>query len=206
MGTALSVALILAVSVLRVKGTDANGLVMALRVTARWSFLLFWLAYVGSALSALFGSPFAALNGRGRTFGLAYAAAQTVHIGLVIRLSQILGHAPLGGKLLVFFLVGIAWTYLLAALSFGHLAEALGRRVWWTLRILGMNYILLAFAYDFVPAVSHPWSGQYKIGQLIMYLPFAVGCVSAPVLVLAAEGRRRLWPQYGHAELRPVAN
>jgi hypothetical protein len=37
---------------------------MALRATARWSFLLFWLASAGSALATLFGSRFQALAHR----------------------------------------------------------------------------------------------------------------------------------------------
>jgi hypothetical protein len=57
---------------------------VALRMTARWSFLLFWVAYAGGALATLFGPALAPLSGRGREFGLAFAAAHLVHIGLVI--------------------------------------------------------------------------------------------------------------------------
>src|SRR5450755_3615439 len=60
------VGLALAIPVLIINGAYAKSLVMAIRLTARWAFLLFWLAYTGGAVSALFGSTFGALAGRGR--------------------------------------------------------------------------------------------------------------------------------------------
>src|SRR5262249_46396343 len=57
---------------------------VALRVTARWSFFLFWLAYAGGALATLWGQPFTGLARHGREFGLAFASAQLVHVGLIL--------------------------------------------------------------------------------------------------------------------------
>src|SRR5580700_5225916 len=54
---------------------------MALRATARWSFVLFWLASAGGALASLFGSAFQPLARRGRDLGLAFASAHLVHVG-----------------------------------------------------------------------------------------------------------------------------
>ena len=152
MVVASGVAFGLAAVALALKGTSSAGLIMALRVTARWSFLLFWFAYVGRAMSEVFGRAFAPIGGRGREFGLSYAAAQLIHLGLVVWLFQISSSPPLAGRLLEFFVIGIVWTYLLAVLSFGRLVEFLGARAWTVVRIVGMNYIMLAFAYDFVPA------------------------------------------------------
>jgi hypothetical protein len=201
MVTAFGVALGLAAAVLTIKGTDANGLVMGLRVTARWSFLLFWLAYTGRAMSELLGLPFAPL-GRGREFGLAYAAAQLVHVGLVVWLFQISSSPPLSGKLFEFFLIGIVWTYLLAVLSFDHLAEALGPTGWRLVRIVAMNYILLAFAYDFVPPMIHFWTPHY--GVVVEYAPFAAMCLGAPLLVIAAATHRRIRMRYRGASALPL--
>src|SRR5271169_6082715 len=153
MSIAFGVALGLAAAVLAIDGTDHNGLVMGLRLTARWSFLLFWVAYSGGAMAAIFGPAFERLARRGREFGLAYAAAQLIHLGLVIWLFQISSRPPLAGKLFAFFVIGIFWTYLLAIFSFGGLAKTLGSRCWRILRIVGLNYILFAFAFDFVPPV-----------------------------------------------------
>ena len=47
------------------------------------NLLLFWPAYVGGALTALFGNVFAPLRDNSRNFGLAFAAALSIHLGLV---------------------------------------------------------------------------------------------------------------------------
>src|SRR5471032_2018044 len=78
MGAAFAVALAITVTVLALRGTDNKSIRLALELTARWSFLLFWLAYTGGALATLFG--WGVLAGRGRGFGLAFAAAHLVHI------------------------------------------------------------------------------------------------------------------------------
>lgn len=196
----------LAATILAIKGTDTESLRVALRMTARWSFLLFWIAYSGKAISALFGPAFAPLARRGREFGLAYAAAQLVHLGLVVWLFQISARPPLSGRLSAFFIVGIVWTYLLAVFSFGGPAETLGPRGWRTLRIAGMNYILFAFAFDFVPPVIRSAIPQYGIRHIVEYVPFAVMSVAAPLLVLAAAAHRRLELRYSRAGLGPVVN
>jgi hypothetical protein len=206
MGMAFGVALGLAAAVLTIEGTETKSLRMALQVTARWSFLLFWVAYSGKAMTALFGPALAPLARRGREFGLAYAAAQLVHVGLVVWLFQISSRPPLSGKLSVFFIIGIVWTYLLAVLSFGGLAEALGPRGWRTLRIAGLNYILFAFAFDFVPTVIRSGPGPYEVWRLLEYVPFAAMSVAAPLLVLAAAAHRRLGIRYSRAGLGPVVN
>lgn len=188
---AFGIALGLATVVLTINRIDANSLVVALQLTARWSFLLFWMAYTGGAMATLFGPALVPLARRGREFGLAYAAAQLIHVSLVIWLFHISARPPLSGKLFAFFTIGIVWTYLLAALSFGGLAETLGRRAWRTLRVTGLNYILLAFAFDFVHAVIRPGTVGYSVWGLIKYVPFAAMSIAAPLLVLASAAHHR---------------
>src|ERR1700739_2690181 len=55
MGAAFLIAFVLAIIVLAVFGAGEHGTDLALRVTARWSFLLFWLAYAGRAMAWLCG-------------------------------------------------------------------------------------------------------------------------------------------------------
>src|SRR5271167_4114745 len=86
---------------------------LALRATARWSFLWFWLASVGSALATLFGSSFRALARRGRDFGLAFASAHLIHMGLVALLLHEMA-TPFARAPLIFFSVAAFWIYLLA--------------------------------------------------------------------------------------------
>jgi hypothetical protein len=206
MGMAFGVALVLAAAVLAIMGIDAESLRIALRLTARWSFLLFWVAYAGGAMGALFGPALAPLARRGREFGLGYAAAQLIHLGLVVSLVLITSRPPLSGQSLVFFLTGMVWTYLLAILSFGSLAEGLGPSGWRILRVTGMNYILFAFASDFVPPVIRPQPAHYVALRLVAYLPFAAMSVAAPLLVLAAAAHRRLGMRDSREGPVPVAD
>jgi len=191
MGVAFGVALALTATVLTRVGTDEKSIRLALRVTARWSFLLFWLAYAGGALATLMPQAFAVLAGRGREFGLAFAAAHLVHIGLIVRLGQILNKVPLRGWLLVFFAVAIFFTYLLALLSFGGLSQILGRGAWRAVMFIGMNYILIAFGRDFVLHVTKTGVVNQDFSQLMNYAPFAALCLIAPLLRIAAAQRRR---------------
>ena len=187
MGAAFGTALAITAVTLALHGTDNKSTRLALELTARFSFVLFWLAYAGGALAALFHID--ALAGRGREFGLAFAAAHLVHIGLVIWLGILMGKVPLSGGLLIFFLVGLGFTYLLALLSFGG-ARALGP-LWRPLRFVGMNYILIAFARDFVLPVLYPKPTQYNVAHFLAYAPFAAASVIAPLLVLTVSLRQR---------------
>jgi hypothetical protein len=193
-GGAFGVALGLAVAVVSVIGFDPKGVVAALRLTARWSFLLFWMAYVGRSMVTLFGSSFAPFARRGREFGLAFASAHLVHLLLVVLLYGLTHHAPLGGWLLIFFSMGVAWTYLLAVLSLGTLSQTLDPRLWRALRVVGVNYILLAFAYDFVLPVLHSGFLHQDFEFSIGYVVFAAMCIAAPFLGLAAAAYRCLGP------------
>ena len=147
-GSAFCAALGLAVLVLVALGPGERGTVVALQVTARFSFLLFWPAYAAGAMMALFGPAFEPFKRRAGEFGLAFASAHLVHIGLVAWITYI-GHAPPRGTF-VFFGVAVLWTYLLALFSISRLQQALGSRGWWFLRVVGLNYIAYAFASDFL--------------------------------------------------------
>lgn len=190
MGSAFAIAWATATVVLALNGPDNKSIRLALELTARWSFLLFFLAYAGNALSALFG--WAALKGHGREFGLAFASAHLVHIGLVVWLYRISLRPPLGPGLFWFFMIGLFFTYLLASLSFGGV-KALGP-LWPPLRFVGMNYILIAFARDFVLPIIHPKPTQYNLAHFIAYAPFAALSIAAPLIVVAVTLNRRTAP------------
>ena len=188
MGAAFCASLGLAVLVLVVSGADARGIQRALRVTARFSFVLFWFAYAGSALAALFGSPFQAVARRGREFGLAFASALLVHVGLVVWLYHISAEPPVSTATLEFFGTGLMWTYLLALFSIKRLGQALGPRLWRLLRLVGLEYISFAFLSDFI---THPLHRDAQ--SLLGYLPFSILGVTGTTLRLAARARRNAW-------------
>jgi hypothetical protein len=184
MAAAFAAALLLAVSVLAARGTDAQALIAALRLTARFSYLLFWPAYVGGALARLMGPRLVPLAERVRRFGLAFAAAHLVHLGLVVWLYRISPRPPLSPTMFLFFSTAMAWVYLLALLSVPRLAAMLGRRPCRLLRRLGSEYIAFAFFVDFVVTPL-----RLGVPRPLEYLPFALLAFAAPLLRLTALAR-----------------
>jgi hypothetical protein len=182
-------ALALAVAVLVVRGTGLDSVRLGVRVTARWSFLFFWLSYTGGALAVLFGPAFGGLARQARASGLAFAAALLAHIGLVVWLGVLIGQVPLQGGLLWFFLVALFFTCLLVLLSFGIGIRRLGR-LWRPLLLLATTYILIAFGRDFVLGALNQKPHQWLYAA--EYLPFALLSLIAIPLRLAAFLRQRV--------------
>jgi hypothetical protein len=162
---------------------SAEKLSAALRATARWSFMLFWLAYVGGALVTLFGARFEPLARRARDFGLSFASAHLVHLALVARLIHVEGGYPLSPFIL--FAIAVFWIYLLAFLSIGPIATILGRRTTRILRTIGVEYIAFAFLLDFAKNPFH--QGLFYLAS---YLPFLTLAIVGPLLRLAAAVKR----------------
>jgi hypothetical protein len=186
MASAFVVGLALAVTVYAV-GTPAHRLGMALRTTARWSFLWFCLATYGGALTALFGSRFQALARHGRDFGLAFTAAHSVHIGVVAWLFYSAPQAIPPPVYLIVFFIGAFWVYVLAAFTLSStLSSWLGARRWALVRKIGVEYIAFAFAFDFVPRT---FGGT--LANALYYAPFAAASVGGPLLRIAAAIKRR---------------
>ncbi len=188
MGAAFCAALALAACMLAALGVEERGVHAALAATARLAFLLFWPAYSINALTALFGATFQPLKQYAREFGLAFAAALLVHLGLV-GLLCLMG-APPDVSTFIFFGIAAAWTYLLALCSIERLHQALGPKYRWLLSNVGMNYLAYAFIVDFL---KEPLHGDIK--HVVRYFPFAVLAVAGPSLRLAAFVRRvgRRW-------------
>ena len=179
MATAFVIALALAAIAFANLGAGDQGTFVALRLTARWSFLLFWFAYAGGAITKLSGLRLGGLERLGREFGLAFASAQLVHVGLVLWLFNILT-GPVDA--MVFFWVGVLCTYLLAIFSLPRLRDALGLRIWRAFRLIALEYIALVFADDFILA---PLQATGFRSYPLSYLPFAVMLVGAIGLRLA---------------------
>jgi hypothetical protein len=192
MSAAFLIALALAVIVLVIFGVGERGASIALRATARWSFLLFWFAYAGGAMAWLCRPRLDGLARHGRELGLAFASAQLVHVGLVLWIIHI-ATGPTGA--MVFFWVGIFCTYLLALFSVPRLRDALEPRLWRIFRTIALEYIALAFTADFI--TQHP----ARLGTL-SYLPFALMLVSGAGLRFVAFADRRLRPLCQNHTLR----
>jgi hypothetical protein len=177
MGSAFAAAAVLAAATLAVFGAGERGTDIALQATARLSFLLFWLAFAGSGLALIAPPVLQPLKRHGRDFGLAFASAHLVHVGLVVWLCWI-GAAPNAGTFR-FFVPPLLFVYVLALFSIRRLQQALGRNGWWWLRNVAMVWIAYAFAVDFLryPLLDGP-------KHLVEYLPFALLSIAGPVLFL----------------------
>jgi hypothetical protein len=160
---------------------------MALRATARWSLLWFCLATYGGALTVIFGSRFQALARRGRVFGLAFAAAQSVHIGLVVWLFYSAPNAIPPMLYLIVFFIGVFWVYVLAAFSLSTtLSTWLAARRWKVVRKIGVEYIAFAFAFDFA---IRTFTGD--LANALHYSPLLAAAVGGPLLRIAAAIKLR---------------
>jgi len=167
-------------------GVPTQRLGMALRATARWSFLWFCLATYGGALATLFGSSFQALARRGRDFGLAFAAANLVHVALAVWLLYVLPD-PLPRLPLVVFSIGVIWTYVLAAFSLSStLSARLGPRRWKNMRTIGVEYIAFAYAFEFGARIL-----DGNRANALHYFPLFAAAVGGPLLRISASIRRR---------------
>jgi len=188
MSAAFCAAVILTAIILAVMGPGVKGTIIALRVTARLSFLLFWLAYAGGAMAKLFGPTFDVLARHGRDFGLSFAAGQLVHVGLIVWLSHVSGE-PL--RVTNWFVmaecIGLAWLYVLALLSVERLRAVLSPKLWRLLYAIGFEYIAFIFFFNFVLIPVRTQTPQPI--QIFSYLPFAILIVLGPVLRWSAMAR-----------------
>lgn len=183
------VSLAVAMIALIYAGAGERGTALALRVTARWCFLLFWLAYAGGALTRFCGARFAILARQGREIGFAFAAALLVHVGLVLWLMDVA--ADQRTPMLVFW-AGVVCTYALALLSQPRLRSWLGSRVWRISCEGAMQYIALVFVVDFI---VEPLKANGPDKYPPTYLPFAIMLVGGAFLRFVAQVQRRLTVQ-----------
>jgi hypothetical protein len=185
MGAASIVGLAIVATVYAV-GAPTHRLGMALRATARWSFFWFCLATYGGALTALFGARFQALARRGRDLGLAFAAAQSVHIILVVWLLYS-SQAVIPRSYLIVFCIGVFWVYVLAGFSLSSTLSAwLGPWRWKIVRKIGVEYIAFAFAFEFANRIL-----DGNRANALHYFPLFAAAVGGPLLRIAAAIKRR---------------
>ncbi|MFQ4144947.1 hypothetical protein [Chlorogloeopsis sp. ULAP02] len=166
-----------------VHGIDEQSMRMAIRATARTSYILFLCAFVASALRRIWLSPISTwlLKNR-RYFGLSFAVSHTYHAITWTGLWFVTSGAhpkfdPLG-ILGYVFLIGMTVT------SFERPAALLSQRAWKIWHTAGMYYFWLGFTLEF----------SLRIFQsMLIYLPLVILLVSAMVLrVITSRMQRKL--------------
>lgn len=185
MASALATALAVAGATLALRGAGHDGTALGLQLTARWSYCFFLPAYLGGALTTLFGPAFKPLARRGRDLGLAFAAAHLAHVGLVVWFYHISARPPIGTSSAIYFSIALLFTYLIALFSIPRLFAMLPSWLWRLLVTVGMEYIALAFLTDFLQTPFH-----HGPGTLVLYLPFIALSWAALLLRLSAYVKR----------------
>jgi len=172
-----------------------------LRATARWAFVLFWLASTGRSLATLFGNRFAALARRSRDFGLAFASAQTVHLALVAWMLEV-NPDPFPRLPLALFSIGAACVYVLVFLSIRRVTATFNPGFVRTVRSLAVEYIALIFLMDFLmDFAKNPLRGG--LVNVAAYVPLIVLAIAGPVLRRGAALKQM---HASLAELRDVTD
>jgi hypothetical protein len=160
---------------------------VALRWTARWSFVWFFLASWGAALGVLFGGRFRPLAVRARQFGLAFASAHAVHVALVA-IMLYGATTPFARQILVLFGTGVGFVYAMALITVSpRLQKIMGPQVWRAFRIVGIEYINYAYYWDFRNGTFHK-----GVINFLIYAPFLALTMAGPVVRLAAAIKKRL--------------
>ena len=153
---------------------------VAIRTTARISFVLFLGAFLGNALYALV--PIAAtrsLKANKDGFTLAFAGSHTVHLAFILTLVAAIGreHA-LKRIMVVAFTTGFLFIYALAAgVLFRHLTFLSSR-----FEALAHYYLMTLFAVSFT---------RHAMTRPLFYTPFVLVAVTAIVVRIAAAVQSR---------------
>ena len=153
---------------------------VAIRTTARISFILFTGAFLGNALYALVPSAVTGwLKGKKNGLILGFAASHTVHLAFIITLVATIGreHA-LKRILVVAFTTGFLFIYALAAgVLFRHLT-------FWSSRFeaLAHYYLMTLFVVSFT---------RHALTKPLFYTPFVLVAVAAIATRIATAVRSR---------------
>ena len=174
-GTALSFAL--ATTILIVLGTGSEGTELALRMTARLSFVWFILAFVAAPLQQLRPSPLSAwLVQRRRALGVTFGLSMAVHVGCILRLFVL--YAPERPPMVTDadFFIGVPGLVLVALLTLTSL-DGLKRRLsptsWRRLHVTGIWVVWAIYFLCLVDSVgrketNHPVLAYYAFIAVLL--------------------------------------
>lgn len=179
---AVAIALILGVTVeAMTAATPADGVRGIIRMTARFSFALFALAFTASAAWHFWPNACTRWQMRNRRhLGVAFALSQTVYVVALFSLSRIAPIELAAETNVATWIIGALaylFTVLMAMTSFDSTVQLVSPRVWSALHTTGSYYIWLIFAsYYFSRATIIP-----------AYIPAAALVAFILILRLAAR-------------------
>ena len=149
---------IASIGYLQVAGSNDENLTLLLRLTARLSFMIYLVVFIARPLRQLVVSELSQwLLRERRSFGIAFAAVHSVHLGLIAwRYGTVPGleyetiNAIFGGT-------AYALMYMMLITSFDSTARALGPKAWRRLHKTGLYYIGLIFVATMLPEPGAPF-------------------------------------------------
>ena len=159
---------------------DETTIRVAIRTTARISFVLFLGAFLGNALCSLVPAAGTRwLKANKDRFVLGFAASHTVHLAFILTLVLAIGreHA-FKGTMVVAFTTGFLFIYALAAGVLFRRRPFLSSH----LEALAHYYLMALFAVSFT---------RHAIARPLFYTPFALIAITALGVRIAAAIRSR---------------
>lgn len=158
-------------------GSDSAATELALRTTARVSFVWFMLAFVASPLQQLRASRVTDwLMRRRRAFGVIFGLSMSIHVGFILRLYAL--HAPARPPMVTDadFFIGIPGLVLVALLtitSVEALKQRLGPIAWQRLHTTGIWVVWAIFFLCLVDSVgrkstAHPVLAYYAFIAVLL--------------------------------------
>lgn len=169
---------------------DVDGVRMAIRATARTSFVLFVMAFSASALLVLWPGAWTRWQRRNRRqLGLAFAVSHGLHALAILAFARLDPVEFMAATSIASYITGgIAYVFIvaMAATSFDRTAAWLGPRAWRVLHGVGGYYLVITFL------ISN--------GKRIGISPF----YGVPVAILAVMLLLRLLASRRKAALNPV--
>lgn len=183
----------LAIALLLVAGSDSDGTELALRATARISFVWFILAFVASPLDQLRPSRLSAwLVRRRRAIGVVFGLSMAIHVGFISRLFVL--HVPERPPMVTDadFFIGIPGLVLVALLTVTSAQaprERLGEIAWKRLHTTGIWVVWTIFFLCLVDSVGRKTTNH----PVLAYHTFiAVLLLALGLRVAAARQRARV--------------
>jgi len=177
-------------SLLLFVGSDSDATELALRTTARVSFVWFMLAFVASPLQRLRASPVTAwLLSRRRAFGVIFGLSMSIHVGFILRLYAL--HAPVRPPMVndADFFIGVPGLVMVALLTISSVA-ALKRQLrpvaWQRLHTTGIWLVWAIFFLCLVDSVGRKTTAH----PVLAYYTFIAVLLGGMMLRLLAYRRR----------------
>jgi DMSO/TMAO reductase YedYZ heme-binding membrane subunit len=178
-----------AATYLALAGSNNETILVTLRASARFAFIVLLIVFVARPLQQLFRTPFTATLLRNRRLlGIAFAGIHTAHLGLIIYRSRAVEtfDFTVGANLSGAF--SYAVILLMFLTSFDATAKMLGPNRWRILHKIGLYWLFIAFTQTQLPE-SLDQLGQLGTVNWTMLMLIAAALVIRSTAYLAKSRR-----------------